>query len=205
MTHKMAGALLSGGENSRFPYPKGLIKIGGTTIMEKTLRLFNECFSEVILSTNAPEIYFSIAPLYEHKPVVLIGDVYDKRGPMTGIFSCLLNCNYDNMFVAACDMPFIEKEAVELMIRYAHDNPDFDAIAPLCEGVPEPLFAIYNKSVLPVMEKSLKGGQKSLKILLKEINTKYIDGSDFTVGNCKNNCFININTLENLKEIEDCL
>ncbi|QWR76115.1 molybdenum cofactor guanylyltransferase [Candidatus Magnetomonas plexicatena] len=201
MSFNMTGALLSGGENTRFPYPKGLIKIGGTTIMGKTLRLFNNCFTEVLLSTNAPEIYFSIAPLFEHKPVALIGDVYDIRGPMTGIFSCLLNSSCDKMFVAACDMPFVEKEAVELLVCFANDNPDYDAIVPVHKGVPEPLFAIYNKSVLPVMERALKDGRKSMKFLLKEINTKYIDEAEFTAINSRS--FININTLENLKEIED--
>ncbi|MEO5358063.1 MAG: molybdenum cofactor guanylyltransferase [Nitrospirae bacterium YQR-1] len=205
MGFDLSGALLCGGQNSRFPYPKGLIKIGGTTIMEKTLTIFNECFKQVMLSTNSPEIYFSVAPLYENKPVALIGDVYDTRGPMTGIFSCLLNSHYDKMFVVACDMPFVERVAVDLMICFAVDNPDFDAVVPICEGQPEPLFAIYDKAVLPVMEKALTAGRKSLTVFLKDINTKYIDEAAFRAGNSHKKYFININTLENLKEIEDYL
>ncbi len=80
----MTGTILAGGENRRIPLLKGHIEINGEKIINSSVNLMKNLFGRVVISTNAPELYF-----YCGAP--MIGDIINQRAPLTGIFSELLN------------------------------------------------------------------------------------------------------------------
>ena len=92
------GAILAGGENRRMPVLKSFIEINGEKIIERNLKIMQRLFKEILIITNQPEVY-----LYLGLP--LFGDVYDVRGPMTGVLTSLLNSSNHWVFISACDMP----------------------------------------------------------------------------------------------------
>ncbi len=153
----MDALILAGGENRRIPVLKGFLEIGNRKIIEHNLGLLKKVFGRVIISANAPELYF-----YLGSPMV--GDVLDSRGPMTGILSALISTDAPAMFVTACDMPYINA----ILIQYIAGKWDdrFDAAIPLHEQQPQPLFGIYAKRVAEKMEQSIKTGRRSLRDFL---------------------------------------
>lgn len=193
----LIGTILAGGENRRIPYVKGLLRIGGLTIVERNLNILKDVFGTVIISTNSPEIYFA-------SRVSMIGDIINERGPMTGIFSVLTSTGAEAVFVIACDMPFVKKELIEYMkdrFEAISVYKGIDAMVPRFRGGVEPLIGIYTSSVKGRFEESLKAGEKGLYALLKAVNTFYIETDEIKDIDPEGISFININTLEDYERI----
>jgi molybdopterin-guanine dinucleotide biosynthesis protein A len=187
----MTGVILAGGQNSRYPEKKAFIKISGETILSINLKILRRIFDTIVISANDPKDYFFTG-------LPLIGDVYNVRGPMTGILSCLLNTESDWIFTVACDMPFVS----EALIRYLISKPDnFDAIVPIFGSTVQPLFAIYHKRLIPILDKCIKNGTLSLKGMLNQINCEYISEDIIRSIDSDERCFININTPSDLKKV----
>lgn len=189
---RISGVILAGGKNLRFPFLKGFIKLGKSTIIEKNLSLLKELFDEVFISANIPDVYF-----YLGAPI--IGDVLPSLGPMSGIYSALINTKSECAFVIACDMPFAKDDLI-LFICKKHDeisrSKSVDATIPIYNGEPQPLFGVYCKKVLPYFECCVLNDKTSMRRLLNEINVYFIDESDIMTIDPDGRSFVNINTIE---------
>ncbi|NWF98790.1 MAG: molybdenum cofactor guanylyltransferase [Nitrospirae bacterium] len=186
----MDALILAGGENRRIPVLKGFIKIQDKKIIERNLNLLRQMFSKVIISTNSPELYFYLG-------AQMIGDVLSHRGPMTGIYSVLININSPFLFVTACDMPYINV----ILIKYIADKADerYDAIIPLYENRSQPLLGVYSKRIAGKMENSIIQGKRSLRDFLKELVVYYINEEEIRKIDPFGRSFVNINTIEDYK------
>ena len=209
------GVILAGGENRRMPVPKAFIKINGKRIIEKNLKLMKRLFKEVFVVTNQPEAYFYLG-------AAMLGDIYNIRGPMTGIFTSIVNSAYTWIFVTACDMPFIS----EHLIRYmSSKRDDYDAVVPKSSrsafnpptspfnkggqrGIfkggqrgdfVEPLFALYSKRLCHNMEKALVSGKTGMQDFLRNKEVRYITSGEIKGIDPEGKTFINLNTPEDVR------
>lgn len=191
------GVILAGGENKRFPCLKGFIRIDGTPLIERTLSLLSSLFERVIISTNIPEVYFRFG-------ATLVGDVLPSIGPMSGIYSSLMNAEGDNIFVVACDMPFVNREIISLVCR-EHLRPSlhspFDATVPAYNGEPQPLLGVYGKGSLTSLEEGIVRGKTAMRRFLSEINTRFIEESEVRKVDPLGRSFVNINTVADYDRI----
>ena len=183
----MDALILAGGENKRIPLIKGLLEIHSRKIIETNIELLASIFSRVVLSTNSPELYFYLG-------IPMIGDIIDCRGPMTGIWSGLMNTVSGQVFVTACDMPYINAILIKYMIDKYDDR--FDAAIPLNDQRPEPLLGIYSRRTAGKMEQRIKAGKRSLRDFLKVIDVFYIEEKIVKNIDPEGRSFININTYE---------
>jgi molybdenum cofactor guanylyltransferase len=186
----MDALILAGGENKRMPVTKGFLKLNGKTIIESNIELLRGICERIIVSTNNPEFYFSFGAL-------LVGDVIVGRGPMTGIFSTLTGPEVSEVFVTACDMPFING----ILVKYMIDRWDtrWDAMVPIFESKPQPLLGIYSKKLLEKMEDSIMSGIRGLREFLKKVNVLYIGEEEVRSIDREGRSFVNINTLEDFQ------
>jgi molybdopterin-guanine dinucleotide biosynthesis protein A len=183
------GVILAGGENTRMPLLKAFIRVKGRTIIGRNLEVYRDIFDKTFIITNQPGAY-------SHLRTPMLGDIYDIRGPMTGILTSLINSPVKWIFVSACDMPFISKELITLM---AGQRKGYDAVVPRIRGNTEPLFAFYSKNILASMEKALLGNKRGLKDFLKNKKVKYISLNEIKKVENGARSFINLNTPEDLK------
>jgi molybdopterin-guanine dinucleotide biosynthesis protein A len=195
----LIGAILSGGENTRMPVLKGFLKVEGRTIIERSLGVLRKFFDKVVISTNMPERYFCFgAPL--------IGDVKKERGPMTGILSILTSMKNDSAFVVACDMPFISERLIRYMVdsfegQGSRVKGQVDAVIPVFNGKYEPLFGIYTKNAVGMMEDAVDRGEKGIYEILKKLNVLYIEESEVRKLDPDGKSFVNINTMEDYEKV----
>jgi len=184
------GVILAGGENKRMPVLKAFIEIEGQKIIERNLEIMKRLFKEVFIVTNQPEIY-----LYLDVP--LFGDIYNIRGPMTGILTALVNSKSPWVFISACDMPFLN----EHLIKYMYSKKDnFIAVVPMTGDGVEPLFAFYSKSLLSLMEESILMGKPAIKDFLKNKRVKYVMIEEIKKIDPEMRSFINLNTPEDVEK-----
>lgn len=186
MAMDCTGVILAGGENRRMPVLKSFIKVNGERIIERNLRILRGIFKEVFIVTNQPEFYVYL-------DVPLLGDLYDVRGPMTGIFTALLNSSYSRVFIVACDMPFINRALIEYMVS---DRGDYDAVVPVYRNRMEPLFALYWRRLRASMEQAILDRRVGMKDFLMNKRVKYIKRGDIKDMDPEARSFVNINTLE---------
>jgi molybdopterin-guanine dinucleotide biosynthesis protein A len=207
------GIILAGGENKRMPVLKAFIEVEGKKIIEKNLKIMRQLFNEIFIVTNQPE-------LYTYLGVPMLGDVYNIRGPMTGVLTALMNSSNKWIFVSACDMPFINPDFIRFMAdeRYnpaclaivdrerkrdlgtISDAGIYDAVVPLVNYKAEPLFAFYSNKVMNSLEQFVLTGKKSIKYFLlnHDKRVKYITSEEVKNIDPEARSFINLNTPEDI-------
>lgn len=163
------GALiLMGGRNSRMNgNVKGLLKIKNSTFLEKIQETLND-FSSIYLSIN-DKFSKEQKQNFENMGFKIIEDIYKEIGPLGGIYSSLLNCKEEYLFITACDMPFITKNSIEVLCNKVDKNTDgvvfYDKNNKLY-----PLGAIYSKNVLPIIEEMIEKKYYKLSYLIEKSN-----------------------------------
>jgi molybdenum cofactor guanylyltransferase len=194
MESKTTGIILAGGKNSRMGINKAFLEINGIRLIDKTINIYREIFSEIIIVTNDPLAYLDFTD------AAVVTDIYKGKGPLGGIYTGLFYSKNNAAFVSACDMPFLNREFIEYLIGQSGKH---DVIVPeLAEGF-QPLHAIYSRNCLPSIKRLLlmdklkiTGFYRDMRVLaigeeqLQPFNT---DGSQL---------FQNLNTPEDVKKLD---
>jgi molybdopterin-guanine dinucleotide biosynthesis protein A len=203
----MKALILAGGDNKRLPVIKGFIEIKGCKIIESNINLLRQIFDCVIISTNEPGLYFYLG-------VPMVGDIVKHKGPMTGILSAFVTLEPPEIFVTACDMPFIKPQLVKyivnkwtqskgnssLITRQPSPKNGWDAAIPVFDGKSQPLLGIYSKRIIRNMEDAIKKGNRSLREFLKRLDVIYIGEEEVRAIDPEGKSFVNINTLEDYEK-----
>ncbi len=192
---KITGIILAGGKNLRMGKNKALLEVNGERIIARTKKLFLELFDEVLLVTNSLLDYLDLN-------LRMVADLYAGKGALGGIYTGLFHASHSHAFVAACDMPFLNKDLIKHLIDL---SPGYDIVIPKTEDGWQPLHAIYSQKCLPFMEDLIR--KDNLKIIdffhrvkKREVLTDEILPFDPNLAS-----FLNINTPDDLARIKDYL
>lgn len=185
----MTGIILAGGKSSRMGFNKAFIEVNGVSIIERTVNIFKGIFDEIIIITNTPLEY-------ERFDVKIAADLIKDAGALGGIYTGIFHASSNNSFVAACDMPFLDKDTILKMLDISFDS---DAIVPFAGNRFHPLHAVYSKNCLKPMEEAIKKGDLRINNLLKKIRTKKVE--DIFIKEPAVLSLCNVNTTEDLNKI----
>ncbi|MBI5143628.1 MAG: molybdenum cofactor guanylyltransferase, partial [Candidatus Omnitrophica bacterium] len=192
----MSGIVLAGGRATRMKEPcdKAFLKIAGEPIIKRQLKVLKKIFKEVIIVTNSNDRYKNL------KGVKVIPDILPGRGPLGGIYSGLLASKDRYNFVVACDMPFIN----EALIKYMIDTKDnHDIIIAKKDKKFHPLFGIYNKNCIPIIEEMLKQDRLKISDIFSHVKTHFILKQEIERFDEKLLSLVNINTVEDLERVRE--
>ncbi|MBI5189697.1 MAG: molybdenum cofactor guanylyltransferase [Nitrospirae bacterium] len=187
--------ILAGGENSRMGTPKSFVRVGGVTIIERELRALSPLFDEVVVVTRDPALYAGLG-------CRVAGDVtgyLDVRGPLIGVYSGIQAARNEYIFVAGCDMPFMEPGLVRYMAALA---PGRDAVVPRVGPYLEPLFAFYRSTAGQALEDALRQGGKRLQDVYKSLDVMYVAEDEARGLDPELQSFFNVNTPADLAVAE---
>jgi len=190
----IAAAVLAGGKNSRMPgINKAFIKIGASTIIQRTIGLLRGIFKDVILVTNSPEDFKAF-----RKDAVIVGDIIKGAGPLGGIHSALTMTSKDAVFITACDMPFLRSDIIHRQID-CFSKTGGDCLVSRSGSFLEPLHGVYKSSLKGEIGSFLENsGDLSIRSFLATINVCYFDLADDVSSR---NIFKNLNTPQDLRNI----
>ena len=189
MKKDMTGIILAGGKNSRMGTNKAFLEIDGSRLIDKTINIYREIFSEIIIVTNDPLSYI------EFTDAAIVTDIYKGKGPLGGIYTGLFYSKNDYAFISACDMPFLNKD----FIIYLTEQADkFDIVVPqLSEGF-QPLHAIYSQNCLSHIKKLLIADKLKITGFYKEVRLLSIPEEKINPFNQDGRLFLNVNTPEDM-------
>lgn len=185
-----AGIILAGGLNRRLAgQNKALLSIGNQSILGRMAVLFRDLFEQVVLVTNNPMEYLS----YD---LTLVTDLLPIRSSLTGLHSGLFYARAEQAFIAACDMPFLKKELVQVLLNEA--DPRWDVIIPRTGEWVQPLCAVYSRRCLNLIEDQLSRGDLKISNFFSRVKVKEIPEADLRAVDPELISFFNINTQEDL-------
>ena len=187
MNLDISALILSGGQSSRMGEEKRLINYHGKTQEQYLFDLLSNYFSAVYVSINQNQ---KTDLPYIQDPDLLI------KSPMIGIISAFDHNPNMAWLVVACDMPFVNEEAIEFLLKHrnpekfatAFENPD--------EHFPEPLLTIYEPKIFLKLQEAINQGKKSPMKILQDLDIELLQIFD-------NQWIININTVEERKVLKE--
>jgi len=157
--------LLAGGSSRRMKKDKALLPVDGKTLIEYIIEQVKDRFAEILVSVSNPD-------KFNFLPYKIVVDERPGLGPMMGIQSALMASANEKNFVIGCDIPRINLNFLEDMVKKAKDS---EIVIPVSEGRRlEPLFAIYSKAVQPKMKRLLDAGTTSLLPFFELCHTQYM-------------------------------
>jgi len=184
MNSKPATAIiLAGGRSSRMMTDKALLSVKGEKLIEIIINRIKKNFPEILISSSTKGKYEFLG-----YPVII--DEHPGGGGLMGILSGLRASTNKVNFVIACDVPEIDLKFLRKILSLADD---YDIVVPAyTDGKYEPLFAVYNKNIIPLIEEQIAAKNRKISCLFSRCHTKYV-----TMDNQL--WFKNLNTLEDYK------
>jgi len=145
--------------------PKALLGAPGETLLERVVRLVRPHFSEILVSGDPGSLAFAGCRV--------VPDRVPDRGPMMAVASTLAVAENELAMVIPVDMP---DPPLDLMLRLLDAaGSGADVAVPVVGGLYEPLFAVYRRSVVPLMDELLSSGCTRIFDLYPRVRTLEIE------------------------------
>ncbi|MDE0035319.1 MAG: NTP transferase domain-containing protein [Deltaproteobacteria bacterium] len=181
-----SAVVLAGGKSSRMGRPKAMLPFGGEPLIVHVVRRLGLLFPDVVVvaapGQELPEL-----------PVTLVRDDVAYQGPVGGIVYGLRACGSAAGYVTSCDVPFL---SLPLVSHMASRLPGHDVVVPYWEGRPQPLHAVYRRSVLPLLEGQLERGELRPVFLYDKVRTLKVGEDEIRTVDPDGSSFFNMNTPE---------
>jgi molybdopterin-guanine dinucleotide biosynthesis protein MobB len=128
----------------------------------------------------------------------VVEDIVPGAGPLGGIHAGLAGAANDVVFVAACDLPYVDGELAALI---AKKTKGFDAAVPCVGGRLQPLFAAYRKTCLGPINRYLETGGRRVVSFLGEVRVRYLTEPDLAARPQYRRVFVNVNTPRDVERL----
>ena len=188
MKYPYTGIILAGGLNRRMDgRNKALLSMGEQSIVGRLIELFQDLFEQVILVANQPLDFVAWDCL-------IVSDLIPVRGSLTGIHAGLFYSRTSHAFITACDMPFLKREMIQLLMNNL--DPQWDVVVPVTREGYQPLCAVYSKRCLKTIENQTARGAMKISNLYSQVKVKKIAEESLREIDPDLISFFNINTQE---------
>ena len=182
------GLVMAGGQSTRMGMDKSALDFHGKPQGIYCSELRGAVLERVCISVRKrpplPDVFQALPQ---------IEDAYGAIGPMSGVLSAMDQEPDAAWFVLACDLPYIDEQAVrELLDGRARDRMATAFMA--SDGFFEPLCAIYEPRTAPLLRERLDAGRYSLRDVLTDADVRMVCPPE-------DRMLTNVNTPEDLEEV----
>ena len=194
MVQGISGVILTGGNNRRFNgIEKSNVIIDGEPIISRIINVLSNIFEEIILVTNNPHNFDG------YPNIKITCDYFLKVGPLGGIHSACRSSSNNSIFVFAGDMPSLNKDIIIRQLEY-FNNLSCDVLVPQINNFIEPLHAIYNTSIVKILEEYItESDDYSVRNFFNMLNISYMRLNDTEETR---HAFLNINSPNDISKFE---
>lgn len=149
----VTGVVFCGGMSRRMGQDKALLEVEGRTLLQKAHDLLKPHVSRVVLSTGP-------SPRYEDMGLPCVLDPEADMGPIGGLHAALTFSETPWILALACDLPRLS-EGTLLELLGACREGDKAVLFGSAEN-PEPLFALYHRDLLPIVDAAVQSGRRRM-------------------------------------------
>ncbi len=186
--------ITAGGQSRRFGTNKALATFVTETVLEAVIRAAGGISERLFIICSPGE-----TALYEGFGLPVFRDLFPGKGPLGGLQTALYHARSRRLFYLACDMPLVNPEFMKWM---AGIRTRALAVVPEGPRGMEPLHAIYDKALLPLVERRLGESRLSMKALVEGV-PHHVVPRERVAGFCPGlMCLRSANTPEELEELK---
>lgn len=163
---KPAGIVLAGGDSRRMGKDKALVTLKGSSLIEHCISTLQDLAGLVIV----------VGPSRQRMPdfkAVFVEDIDPGLGPLGGIYTGMLVSGAEWNLVLACDMPFITRSHLEILLQAGKDAA---AVVMKTDSRIQPLPVLLKNCCKPVIEDMIKKGCFEIRRLFELVPTAFIEG-----------------------------
>jgi molybdopterin-guanine dinucleotide biosynthesis protein A len=188
---KMTCAILAEGLSRRMGKDKATLDFGDGCFIEDVYRLAKTVFDNVIIVSS---YYCSIKGV----DVPVVGDVLSIKGSMVGIVSSLIRGETPQVFVLACDMPFVSEGSIRAVVESWEGE---DIVVPKIDRGFEPLHALYRRSCTSHLLNFIQQCKLRISNLFPYVTVKMVENHPvFVTDGCS--AFLKVNNELELRKAE---
>ncbi len=186
----LSAIVLAGGRSSRMGTPKALLPFDDEPLIVHIVRALRRQFDEVVV-VAAPG---QVLPSFEAN---VVHDDVAYQGPVGGICYGLQAAAGEFGFVTSCDSAFLNPGLISYLLSLRHD---YDVVVPHWEDRYQPLFAVYRKTVVPLLQAQLANGELRPIHLLDKVRTRHVTEDEVRRFDPCGESFFNMNRPEDYAE-----
>jgi len=184
--------ILAGGQGKRLQnQDKGLIQLGGTSLVQHVNKVLKPQVREVVISANRNIDQYNKLGLR-----VIEDELGGFAGPLAGLHRMMEDLGKSLghpalIQVAPCDAPLFPADLLDRLLE-AYDSSNAQAVIPH-DGVHlQPLFGLYSTELKSSLTDYLQQGNRKVTLWVESLNPVIVDFSD------EAGSFLNINSDEDL-------
>lgn len=199
----VSAVVLAGGQSRRLGRDKSFLVVDGQSLIARTVGILADLSDDLIVVTNEPEQYESLA-----LPARLVPDERPGVGSLMGIYSGLKVARHHHALVVACDMPFLNLPLLRYMVGLVVPQPlvaGHDVVIPRLGELLEPLHAVYSKVCLSPIARLLAQGRRQVIAFFPEVRVHYVAEDEINRFDPHHLSFVNVNTLEDWTQVQTLL
>ena len=177
------------GEDKRF------LHIRDRTLFERSCGVLQEVFESVcvVIAQDSPTLQAGV-------PVVR--DLIQNCGSLGGLYTGLRQAKTDHIFLAACDMPFLNPHLIRYLVSIKHDT---DVVICRWKSRLQPTHALYGQRCCGVIEDMLRERHLQIQRLManSSLQVRVVEESELQRIDREGRSFLNINTPSDLVRAQD--
>ena len=186
MEIEVTGVLLAGGKSRRMGEDKRYLVVGEQTLLDRGLAVLRSIFQEVlvVIAQDSPPLDINARVVRD-----LVADCGSLGGVYTGLTQAATPC----IFVAACDMPFLDQTVIA---QFTSQRATADIVMAKLAARLHPMHALYGKGCLPAMEQMILARQLKIQDLVSHasLRVRYVTEADLLTIDPSWRSFHNVNT-----------
>lgn len=182
----VTGILLAGGKSRRMGIDKRFLTLGGDTLVQRALSVYERLFTEILIVVAEP------VPQLSDMGHQVVTDLIPNCATLGGLYTGLSLSRNPRVFAAACDMPFLNLDIIRHLIGCCDD----DVVMPNLETGLQPMHAVYAKTCLPYFERMMANNNLSIQAVLghNELQVRLVAEEVLRAFDPELLSFLNLNT-----------
>ena len=190
-----SAAILGGGRATRLGgRDKSALLVGGRSILDRQVAELSKVTDDIVLVGAAAGGIETPNELLRTVP-----DRVPDRGPLGGLDAALAAARDDEVFVVACDMPFVTAALVQYLLTLA---AGYDIVVPRTNGRYHPLCSIYRRTCAATVTRRLAAGELAMLGLFEGLRVRTVTGEELDAVGDRDRLLVNVNTPAEYGELE---
>ncbi len=195
----------AGGESRRMGRSKATVSFAGRPLICRLVERLSPAADELVITTNEPENLAFLDDEYPELGIRLVRDEFEYRGALPGLYTALTAASHPYVAVVACDMVFASASLVVTEAIVMNES-GADVVVPVNKHGYEPFHAIYRRDAcLPAVKEEIGKGERRAQAIFGSVEVYELSQERVLEAEPMGGCFINANTPEDLKALEDSL
>lgn len=184
ITH-VTGVLLAGGKSTRMGEDKRFLSVGEQTLLERGISVMQSLFQDVCVVIAQDSSFPSMN-------VSIVRDRVPDCGSLGGLYTGLCEASTAHIFVAACDMPFLNMSLVRYMVGLTEEG---DIVVASWNNRLQPTHAIYGRRCIPILEDMIRRRDVKIQNVLHHpsLHIRFITEHEVRQVDPGGRSFMNIN------------